>query len=278
MSARRMWPPTTIGTTTTRLTSTGPPTTARRGRSLRGDLPERAWWAHVIREDPKNRNLLYIGTEAGVWASWDGGVHWVSIARRPARRPRCATSRCIPRENDLLVATHGRGLYILDDLAPLQQLAAAQTADVTVFDIRPATRWNTWSRDGNLGQKSWAGENPPPGAMISYFLKDQPKGEVNVTITDKDNRVVRRLRRVADEPGVNRIAWDLRWDAAAGGEAIAGGGGRATEAIAAAAAAAAADTSLEAVRARRRTQATSDRDVGGGGGFFGASTPGVPVR
>ena len=244
-------------------------------RSIRGDLPDRAWWVHVVREDPKNRNLLYMGTEAGVWASWNGGTHWVSLRGDLPITP-VRDIQIHPRENDLLLATHGRGLYILDDLTPLQQLAQAQAAEMTVFDIRPATRWNSWSRDGNLGQKKWTGENPPQGALISYFLKKQPKGEVNVTITDKDNRVVRQIHRVADEPGVNRIAWDLRWDAASGGEAIAGGGGRAAQAIAAQAASAAADTSLEAVRARRRAQGTSDHDVVGEfESFFGASTPAV---
>jgi len=72
-----------------------------------------------------------------------------------------------------------------------------------LFDIRPATRWCN-GRDGNLGQKKWTGENPPQGALITYYLKSQPESEVNITISDNAGRLVRRLRRVADDAGINR--------------------------------------------------------------------------
>jgi photosystem II stability/assembly factor-like uncharacterized protein len=214
---------------------------------ITGDLPAKAAWVHVVREDPKNRNLLYIGTEMGVWASWDRGAHWSSLrADLPSVQVR--DIQIHPRENDLLLATHGRGLYILDDITALQQYDAVKASDVTVFDVRPAVRWSLWSRDGNLGQKTWRGENPPPGALITYYLKEQPSGEVNLTISDKDGKVVRRLRRIMDEAGVNRVSWDLRYDAPPGGPA----GGAARAAAAGAAAGTPADTSLEALRARRR--------------------------
>ena len=187
---------------------------------ITGDLPASAAWTHVVREDPRNRNLLYIGTEMGVWASWDKGVHWMSIRGDLPPYP-VRDIQVHPRDNDLLLATHGRGLYIMDDISALQNLGAVQTADATLFDIRPATRWVQWSRDGNLGQKKWTGENPPAGALITYFLKTQPPGEVNITISDKDGRTVRRMRRASDDAGLNRVAWDLRTDAPAGG-----GGGR----------------------------------------------------
>ena len=180
-------------------------------RSITGNLPASAAWAHVVREDPKNRNLLYIGTEMGVWASWDRGAHWRSIRGNVPVTP-VRDMHVHPRDNDLILATHGRGLYILDDITYLQQTAAAAEPDVTLFDIRPAVRWNEWSRDGNLGQRKWTGENPPIGALITYQLKSQPVGEVNVTITDAEGRTVRRLRRVADDAGTNRVAWDLRMD------------------------------------------------------------------
>jgi uncharacterized coiled-coil protein SlyX len=170
-----------------------------------------------------------------------------------------------PRENDLILATHGRGLFIMDDVSALQNLGMAQTADATLFDIRPATRWVLWSRDGNLGQKKWTGENPQPGALITYFLKSQPPGEVNITITDNNGRTIRRMRRVADDAGINRVAWDLRTDApaggAAGGRGGRGGGGAATMP-------ADADTSLAAFRARRAA-AQSDVEQGGGDEGFG---------
>ena len=230
-------------------------------RSIRGDLPDKAWWTHVIREDPKNRNLLYVGTEAGVWASWNRGVNWVSLRGSLPVTP-VRDMQIHPRDNDLLLATHGRGLYVLDDLTPLQQLAEAQATDVALFDVRPAIRWTVWNRDGNLGQRRFAGENPPVGAMISYYLKSQPAGEVNIEILDAAGKLVRRFRRVADEAGVQRVVWDLRYDAPAGGAPGGGGGG--------------ADTSLASLRERRRAGAAGIGGAqagggGGGGGRFGAA-------
>ncbi|MHB1313813.1 MAG: WD40/YVTN/BNR-like repeat-containing protein, partial [Gemmatimonadaceae bacterium] len=241
----------------------------RTWKSIRGDLPDRAWWAHVVREDPRNRNLLYVGTEAGVYASWDRGAHWTSLrADLPVVPVR--DIQVHPRDNDLLVATHGRGLYILDDLTPLQQLAGQQANDAVLFDIRPAIRWNMWNRDGNLGQRKYAGENPPVGALISYYLKAQPAGEVNIEVADASGRIVRRFRRVADEAGVNRVTWDLRYDNAGGGFGGRGGGG--ARGGAAGADVTPPDTSLAALRERRRAAAEREAAGGGGGeegGFFG---------
>jgi photosystem II stability/assembly factor-like uncharacterized protein len=238
---------------------------------ITGDLPAKATWVHVVREDPKNRNLLYLGAEMGAWASWDRGAHWYSL-RGDLPVVQVRDIQIHPRENDLLLATHGRGLFILDDITALQQVETTKASAVTLFDMRSATRWNMWSRDGNLGQKTWRGENPPAGALITYYLKDQPPGEVNVSITDKDGKVVRQMRRVPDEAGVNRVSWDLRYDPLPG----AGGGGQ-NRTAAAAPTGAAADTSLEALRARRRAAAE-----GGSEGpndednpFAGARSPAV---
>ena len=223
-------------------------------KPITGDLPASAAWVHVIREDPRNRNLLYAGTEMGVWASWDRGSHWRSIRGNVPVTP-VRDIRVHPRDNDLLLATHGRGLYILDDITYLQQLASAETADATLFDIRPAVRWNMWRHDGNLGQGQWAGENPPAGALITYYLRSQPAGPVDITITDKDGRTVRRMRRVADDAGVNRVAWDLQMDPPAGTDsARAGRRGAAGDT-------AAADTSLAALRRRRAADAEQSEEV-----------------
>lgn len=227
-------------------------------KSIRGDLPDRAWWTHVVREDPKNRNLLYLGSESGAWASWDRGGHWYSIRGELPPTP-VRDIQIHPRDNDLLLATHGRGLYILDDLTPFQQVGAAVQGgdDAVLFDIRPAIRWNLWSKDGNLGQRQWAGANPPNGAIISYYLKTQPAGEVNVEIADASGRVVRKYSRVMDEPGVSRIAWDARYEAPAGAAGGRGRGGRG-----AGPGGSPADTSLAALRERRRMAA---RDGSGAG-------------
>src|SRR5512146_1397675 len=217
-------------------------------KRITGDLPASAAWVHVVREDPRNRNLLYLGSEMGVWASWDRGTHWVSLKGDLPVVP-VRDIQVHPRDNDLLLATHGRGLYIMDDVSALQNLSAAQATDATLFDVRPAVRWSQWNRDGNLGQKKWTGENPPRGALITYYLREQPPGEVNLTISDKDGRVIRRMRRVSDDAGINRVVWDLRHETPPG---LAGGGrgGRGGGAGPGAQAAPAA-TSPAALRARR---------------------------
>ena len=218
-------------------------------KKITGDLPAAAGWAHVVREDPRNHNLLYAGTEMGIWASWDRGTHWHSLRGELPVTP-VRDIQVHPRDNDLLLATHGRGLYILDDITYLQQRGSTDAADVLLFDVRRATRWNMWRRDGNLGQRKWAGENPPQGALITYYLKAQPTGEVNITISDKDGRVVRRMRRVADNAGMNRVAWDLQTDPPAGSAPVRGGrsGGAGADSTAA-------DTSLAALRLRRAAAA-----------------------
>jgi photosystem II stability/assembly factor-like uncharacterized protein len=249
-------------------------------KRITGDIPTNAAWVHVVREDPRNRNLLYMGTEMGVWASWDRGAHWVSLRGDLPVTP-VRDIQVHPRDNDLLLATHGRGLYIMDDVSALQNLSAAQTTDATLFDIRPAVRWNQWNRDGNLGQKKWTGENPPQGALITYYLKSQPPGEVNITISDKDGRPVRRMRRVADDAGINRVVWDLRHDPPAGGGGGRGGrgGGAAGASTEGPQGGAAPDTSLAGLRARRAAAAVNAEEAqpsaeeggfggrGGGGGL-----------
>jgi photosystem II stability/assembly factor-like uncharacterized protein len=250
-------------------------------KRITGDIPTNAAWVHVVREDPRNRNLLYMGTEMGVWASWDRGAHWVSLRGDLPVTP-VRDIQVHPRDNDLLLATHGRGLYIMDDVSALQNLSAAQTTDATLFDIRPAVRWNQWNRDGNLGQKKWTGENPPQGALITYYLKSQPPGEVNITISDKDGRPVRRMRRVADDAGINRVVWDLRHDPPAGGgggRGGRGGGGAAGASTEGPQGGAAPDTSLAGLRARRAAAAVNAEEAqpsaeeggfggrGGGGGL-----------
>jgi photosystem II stability/assembly factor-like uncharacterized protein len=251
-------------------------------KRITGDIPASAAWVHVVREDPRNRNLLYMGTEMGVWASWDRGTHWVSMRGDLPVTP-VRDIQVHPRDNDLLLATHGRGLYIMDDVSALQNLNTAQATDATLFDIRPATRWSQWNRDGNLGQKKWTGENPPQGALITYYLKSQPPGEVNITISDKDGRAIRRMRRVADDAGINRVVWDLRHDPPAGGAGgrggRGGGGGAAGASTEGPQGGAAPDTSLAALRARRASAAANAEEAqpsaeeggfggrGGGGGL-----------
>jgi photosystem II stability/assembly factor-like uncharacterized protein len=166
-------------------------------------------WSHVIREDPKNPTLLYAGTENGLYASWDGGARWVSIRNDVPAVP-VRDIKIHPREHDVIVATHGRGIYVLDDAAPLAQLAEAMKAQTFLFDVRPATRWVVWNDDADLGDREYRAQNPAAGASISYWLKAKTKDPVSLTISDASGKVVRTIRNAASEAGVNRVSWDLR--------------------------------------------------------------------
>ena len=178
--------------------------------SIKGDLPAKGY-VHVVREDPKVRTLLYAGTELGVFASWDGGSHWISL--RNNLPPVAVNDLAVhPRDNDLILGTHGRGVWILDNITPLQQLAEAKAADAYLFDIRPATRYQIWGRDSNLGQKTFTAQNPPAGAMIDYYLKADVNGPIVITVGDKSGKTIRTIRSTANKAGANRAVWDLRYD------------------------------------------------------------------
>ncbi len=177
---------------------------------ITGGLPARGW-SHVIREDPKTRDLLYAGTEFGIWASWDGGQHWMSI--RNNMPPVAVRDIAIhPRDNDVIVATHGRGIFILDDAAPLQQIAKAMKADSYVFPSRPAIRWAGGSGMFRSNQRDWLAPNPAPGAYINVYFRTAPKDRVTISIADKAGKTVRVLRNLRAAAGVNRFTWDLRYD------------------------------------------------------------------
>jgi len=176
---------------------------------ITGGLPARGW-SHVIREDPKVRGLLYAGTEFGLYASWNDGGAWTSI--RNNIPPVAVRDIAIhPRDNDVIVATHGRGIYVLDDAAPLQLIGQAAKADAFLFPIRPAIRWAGSSGTFRANERDWIAPNPPAGAWINVYLKAAPQAPVTIAISDKAGRTVRTLRQ-RGEAGVNRFLWNLRFD------------------------------------------------------------------
>jgi hypothetical protein len=187
----------------------------RTWKSIVGDLPKSAGWGHVVREDPRRHDILYFGSELGLWISWDRGAHWIALRGDLPVVP-VRDIQIHPRDNDLIVATHGRGLYVLDDITPLQQIRSALGSDVALFDIRNAVRWNFANKDGNLGYRAWAGENPPYGALIAYTLKDSAKA-VTLTVTDASGAVIRTMKKLPNQAGLNRTTWDLRFEAPEGG-------------------------------------------------------------
>jgi photosystem II stability/assembly factor-like uncharacterized protein len=190
--------------------------TADGGKSwanISGNLPAGAY-VHVVREDPKNRSLLYAGTELGLFASYTGGREWVRLGLKNLPHVPVHDILVHPRENDLILGTHGRGIWVFDDATPIQQMnTAIQTGAATLFDVRPAIRFTTRFTRYGIGDKVFAGPNPPSGALITYYLKDKPdeKTKVTIQIVDQSGRVIRELEKVDKESGLNRAVWDLRY-------------------------------------------------------------------
>jgi hypothetical protein len=129
-----------------------------------------------------------------------------------------------PRDNDLIVATHARSIWIADDVTPLQQMASIGTQEMVLFDIRPAIAYLPDRQRGQQtgGQKAFVGENPPRGAMISYYLKTGASGDVKITIADVTGRTIRTLDGTKEQ-GINRVNWNLT-PQPLGGRGFGGGG------------------------------------------------------
>ena len=126
----------------------------------------------VIREDVKNANLLFAGTESAAYASIDGGAHWVRLMNRMPTMP-VADLIVHPRDGDLIAATHGRSFWVMD-ISPLQELTPkVLTSDAHLFTVKPAVAFDyrVFTNDEFLAEKRLIGENPAPGVAISYYLK-----------------------------------------------------------------------------------------------------------
>ncbi len=177
-------------------------------KSISGNLPE-GGIVNVIREHPKNPNLLFVGTERGAYFSIDRGKSWVKFKNDFPLVP-VDDIAIHPRENDLIFGTHGRSIWILDDITPLEQMTQeVLDSPAFLFDIRPATMFNPYNHKGNLGQKYYVAPNPPRGTMINYYLKEEAKGSVEVNIEDSAGQKIVGLRGTKNA-GINRITWDLR--------------------------------------------------------------------
>lgn len=176
---------------------------------LRNNLPAFGP-VYVIREDRRNPNLLFVGTEYGVFTSLDRGRTWGQLK---SGLPTVAVYDMVihPRDNDLVIGTHGRSIYVLD-IGPLQELTQpVLTSTAHLFDIKPATLFQyTNARDWQTqGHQVYAAPNPPFGAVINYYLAQPASSDVMVTVTDKRNTFTRRFlgRGYA---GINQVVWDLR--------------------------------------------------------------------
>jgi len=208
--------------------------------NIAGDLPRSAY-VQVVKEDPKNPQLLYAGTELGLFVSYEGGVKWQPLLMK--NMPRVAVHDLLvhPRDNDLVVATHGRGIAIFDDAAAIQQMTPAiAAARAHLFAPREGLRINRTANYAMMGDDGFYGPNPPAGALLTYHLAAKPAKEkpLKLHIFDASGVKVAEVKNPAAEAGLNRAAWNLRFDApkprreATGAEADAEGGrGGATGAV-----------------------------------------------
>jgi photosystem II stability/assembly factor-like uncharacterized protein len=180
--------------------------------SLASTLPN-GQTVNCLTEDPKNPNVLYLGTEFGLFVTLDQGRHWVHLKNNLPTVP-IDEITIHPRQNDMLLATHGRSLWILDDIAPIQEAAEAMKTSAHLFDIPPAVQFNPSNDYASYpGDRRFWGQNPEFGAAISYYLKDAAK-DIRLTIRAAGGTVVREMSgddlTRARSAGLNRVYWDLR--------------------------------------------------------------------
>jgi len=194
-------------------------------RSIAANLPRQP--VRTIRQDPRNPDVLYAGLEDSFWISFDAGTSWQSLQ---LNLPTSSVHdlRIQPQADDLLVATHGRSLWILDDLTPLEQLERAKAAKTYFFQPRAAYRFWTYEPEQSTNDSSaqanyFAGENPPYGAILSFYQAKPSAARPSIDIVDASGRVVRHIAgthesngaqvpNVTNYAGVNRVVWDLQED------------------------------------------------------------------
>ena len=183
-------------------------------KSIVAGLPD--WSVNVVREHPRSPDMLFLGNEIGLYASLDRGTSW----HRLAGLPTVAVDDVVvhPRDNDLVVGTHGRSIWILDDLAPLEAMSGGGVFDrgAYVFSVPVATQWfelGAWPFWGDL----YVGMNPRAGATIRYWLRDDLEEGPRIAITTATGETVRELSGPG-AAGMNQVVWDLR-EAVAGADA-----------------------------------------------------------
>ncbi len=199
--------------------------------SIVSDLPPHGN-VNTVRQDPKNPTLLYVGTEFGFFISGDEGKSWVRfMPNLPVVRIDDVLVH--PRDGDLILATHGRSVWIMDDITPLQQMRMETLPEaVHLFQPREAVAWAGDIQKGRsvTGDKNWTGENAPPGTAIHYYLASAAQGDVTVTISDLATGEALRTLEGTGTAGLNRVQWDLRGEQPprpAGATGGGGGGGQA---------------------------------------------------
>jgi hypothetical protein len=177
-------------------------------QSIASNLP-RGDVVKVVREDPKNPNLLFAGTEFGLYVTLNRGGKWMKFGGLPT----VAVDDLVihPRDFDLVIATHGRSLFIVDDIRPLQQLTA-EVAEKDAHVFTPPPAYGIHLLPGShewTGKAEFRGENPPEGALITFYLKSFTGEQAEVKITNAADQTVAKFK-LPGTPGISRLHWDLK--------------------------------------------------------------------
>jgi photosystem II stability/assembly factor-like uncharacterized protein len=195
---------------------------------LGSGIPDEAF-VRAVREDPKKRGLMYAGTERGIYVSFDDGAHWRNFQ---LNLPNTPVHDLVVKNDDLVVATHGRAFWILDDVTPLRQYADS-IAKEDMHLYQPATAYRIHMGE-TTRHNAFAGKNPPNGAVIYYYFPKAPKEEVKLEILDASDKVIRSYsskrtdpleepldpedkkpeKQIKLEDGLNRFVWDLHYEEA----------------------------------------------------------------
>jgi len=179
--------------------------------SIVGDLPTIVP-ANVIREDPHNPDVLYIGTEQAAYVTIDAGNHWVELAAESLPTVKVDDLKIQHREMDLVAGTHGRSIWILDDVSPISALTPdIVNADFHAFEPLPAKGHQHHMYGGLWDDRMFIAKNDPKGAYLHYWIRDYTGDNVSIAIKDEHGRVIRKLSGPA-RPGLNRVVWDLQPD------------------------------------------------------------------
>ncbi|MCB9238830.1 MAG: glycosyl hydrolase [Flammeovirgaceae bacterium] len=167
-------------------------------------------FVHVVREDPKQKGLLYAGTDNALYVSFDDGKNWMLFRNN---MPPAPVYWLVVQENfdDLVVGTYGRGYYILDDISLLREFAAASQQSTYVFNVRKAYRFQEVEAIKTDAPSPNAGTNPPYGTPINYYLKDSLSNGVQIEVYDDKQELIRTLKGT-NQAGINRVWWDLRYE------------------------------------------------------------------
>ena len=181
-----------------------PLVTAKNAKGVRG-------YAHVIQEDTQQSSLLFLGTEFGLWVSLDGGENWAQFKADDFPAVAVRDIAIQPRENDLVLGTHGRGIWIVDDITPLRGLTPEVLASEATFVTGRAPQQRISAQGGWAnGAAVFVGDNPTEGAVINYYQKSRHLfGKLKIEVLDSDGKVVDELP-ASPRRGLNRVVWSMR--------------------------------------------------------------------